>query len=223
MRFSPLLLLFAALTSCHSTSTPPTTAEPASPALLLFTGSSSIRMWYNLQQAFPGYKTENTGFGGSQFSDLLEERDEAIYRFLPDVLFIYEGDNDIALGKSVNEILADADSLIDDIRDRLPTTRIVLISAKPSPSRWHFKDSYTLLNDALLRMCRDNDKLFFADVWNPMLRENGRVRGDIFIGDSLHMNEEGYRIWQGILQKVLQEQCGVLPVNAASASGKMRP
>ena len=39
--------------------------------LILFTGSSSIRLWPNLPQSFPQFNVLNTGFGGSQMSDLL--------------------------------------------------------------------------------------------------------------------------------------------------------
>ena len=38
--------------------------------IILFTGSSSIRMWENLQQSFPDYKVLNRGFGGSTLADL---------------------------------------------------------------------------------------------------------------------------------------------------------
>lgn len=38
---------------------------------ILFTGSSSIAMWKDIQSYFPGYRVINRGFGGSEFSDLL--------------------------------------------------------------------------------------------------------------------------------------------------------
>jgi hypothetical protein len=38
---------------------------------LVFTGSSSIRLWEDLQDRFPDRQILNTGFGGSQASDLL--------------------------------------------------------------------------------------------------------------------------------------------------------
>ena len=43
----------------------------ASQATIVFTGSSSIRLWEDLQQRFPKHQVLNTGFGGSQAADLL--------------------------------------------------------------------------------------------------------------------------------------------------------
>lgn len=39
--------------------------------LVVFAGSSSIRMWKDVQSYFPEYNVINNGFGGSQFSDLI--------------------------------------------------------------------------------------------------------------------------------------------------------
>src|SRR5688572_3636157 len=50
--------------------------------IILFTGSSSIRMWQNLQESFPGYKVLNRGFGGSTLADL--------DRYLTDIVFPYQ-------------------------------------------------------------------------------------------------------------------------------------
>ena len=52
---------------------------------LLFTGSSSIRMWKTVGADFPEFRTINTGFGGSQFSDLLRLQDSVIFKYTPDV------------------------------------------------------------------------------------------------------------------------------------------
>ena len=37
---------------------------------IVFTGSSSVRMWEDLQERFPNKQILNTGFGGSQSVDL---------------------------------------------------------------------------------------------------------------------------------------------------------
>lgn len=36
----------------------------------------------------------------------------------------------------------------------------------------------------------------FVDVYHPMLDASGRPKSDIFKSDSLHMNRNGYVIWQ---------------------------
>ena len=79
--------------------------------LVVFTGSSSIRMWNDVQTYFPEYNVINNGFGGSHFSDLLHFYNEMIVKPLPEILFIYEGDNDLASNKKPRKILKEAKEL----------------------------------------------------------------------------------------------------------------
>ena len=44
----------------------------------------------------------------------------------------------------------------------------------------------------------------YADVWTPALDEDGVVLNHIFKEDSLHMNGEGYKIWQKSLEPYLE-------------------
>src|SRR5690554_5400513 len=76
--------------------------------LVLFTGSSSVRMWKDVAEYFPEFNVINNGFGGSHFSDLIYYYDELISKYEPDYLFIYEGDNDIASDKKPGKILKEA-------------------------------------------------------------------------------------------------------------------
>ncbi|MGB5653941.1 MAG: hypothetical protein WBM56_08910, partial [Robiginitalea sp.] len=78
---------------------------------VLFTGSSSIRMWEDLQERFPEQNILNTGFGGSQASDLLYYLEPLVLAYQPKKVFIYEGDNDLAEGKSVKQVLKVLDQI----------------------------------------------------------------------------------------------------------------
>ena len=50
---------------------------------ILFTGSSSIRMWKNPAKDFNNPKILNRGFGGSQIIDLIENFDQVILKYQP--------------------------------------------------------------------------------------------------------------------------------------------
>ncbi len=165
------------------------------PNSFVFTGSSSVRFWKNLQEEFPAIPIINTGFGGSQASDLLIHLDELVIRYSPEKIFIYEGDNDLNAGKEVSQIMKDIDLLVTRILQKLPETNIVLISTKPSPSRWQLETSYTVLNDLMRQYATTHDQVNFMNVWDMMLDKSGRPMTEIFISDSLHMNAKGYAIW----------------------------
>ena len=176
--------------------------------LLLFAGSSSIRKWTDVQDYFPGYNVINYGFGGSCYSDLLFFYDKLFTRYKPDVLFIYEGDNDIAAGTSPQVIVKEADTLIRKLRKDLPETKIVIISAKPSLARWHLKKQYLELNKKLKKLCAKYPDVSFADVWKIMLNDQGQPRPDIFLNDGLHMNRKGYDLWKKVLAKEVLQTTG---------------
>jgi lysophospholipase L1-like esterase len=44
----------------------------------------------------------------------------------------------------------------------------------------------------------------FVDVFTPMLDKEGKPRSELFIGDHLHMNKQGYDIWQQALDPYLK-------------------
>lgn len=171
--------------------------------LIVFTGSSSIKMWVNLADYFPEHRVINAGFGGSHTSDLLHYVDELIIDYKPHKVFIYEGDNDISSGKSIAQILVTMHDLVNTIKKALPNTEILLISAKPSISRWHLKDQYIHLNRHLEEYSQITDNVEYVDVWNIMLDENGNPKEHVFLEDKLHMNEAGYDLWTAVIGKYM--------------------
>ena len=166
---------------------------------IVFTGSSSVRVWKDLESIFPGHQIVNSGFGGSQASDLLAFSEELILRFNPNKVFIYEGDNDISASKKPKDIIHTIEEVIKKIRAQNNTVQIVLIAAKPSISRWHLKRNYKRLNRKFKKLSKKDNRIKFADVWKPMLH-NRHVMQDIFIEDGLHMNAKGYNIWRATIK-----------------------
>lgn len=179
---------------------------PPQEGAILFTGSSSITMWKDIADYFPDSKVINRGFGGSQFSDLLQYADRVIYPYKPSKIFIYEGDNDIAAGESTKEIFKEAKLLRERIEKKFPGVPVVFISAKPSIARAHLKNGYEALNKKLEKYAEKEENTMFADVYSAMLDENGEVFDHIFLEDNLHMNEEGYKIWQAVLAPYLDPE-----------------
>lgn len=172
---------------------------PQAQELSVFTGSSSIRFWSSLEGDCSAQQVVNTGFGGSHMSDLLYFLEETVIRFKPIKIYIYEGDNDIVANKDPAEIIETAKQVVAKIQKSLPHAKVYFISAKPSPSRWEYKESYESLNQIFREYCDTHNDLYYIDVWSEMLDQNGRPMADIFIDDELHMNESGYKIWKRVI------------------------
>lgn len=169
---------------------------------IVFTGSSSIRLWTNLQESFPDYQIVNSGFGGSETTDLQEFLNPLVLNYSPYKVFIYEGDNDLNNGKTSKEILKVTQEIISDILEKYPNTEIILISAKPSIARWKLKGKYKRFNKRLAKLSKNNSLTYFADVWTPMMDKN-KVNKDLFIEDDLHMNSKGYQLWYEVIKNYI--------------------
>jgi lysophospholipase L1-like esterase len=170
--------------------------DPPPDGCYLFIGSSSMRMWKSLEEDFKDYPVINRGFGGSHFSDAIYYFEDLILAYNPDKIVIYEGDNDIAGNKSPKTIMKDLIELLGMIRNNLDHPEIAIISAKPSPRRWDLKDKYEKLNARFEKLAGKNEDLTYIDVYTNMLNENGFPEPGLFLEDSLHMTEKGYRIWK---------------------------
>ncbi len=173
---------------------------------LVFAGSSSFRMWDEMKDEFSEYNVINSGFGGSHMSDLLYYTGQLILKHDPAKVFVYEGDNDLESGKTPNQIIITTKELINKIKNHLPKTKIYLLSAKPSPSRWYLKESYEKLNDRFEMLANKQEGVYYVDVWDLMLTDAGKPFPGIFLEDSLHMNRKGYDLWAKEILKYLIDE-----------------
>ncbi|NNC60887.1 MAG: G-D-S-L family lipolytic protein [Eudoraea sp.] len=169
---------------------------------VVFTGSSSIRLWVGLEEYFPGHQIINTGFGGSEAADLLEFINPLILDYNPAKVFLYEGDNDISYRRSPARVLRTTKKILHRIWTEFPNADIVLIAAKPSPDRWHLKRRYLRLNRKFQKYANKASRVAYANVWDVMIREE-EVDDSLFVEDGLHMNEKGYSLWYEVLKSHL--------------------
>ncbi|MGO8928620.1 MAG: SGNH/GDSL hydrolase family protein [Limisphaerales bacterium] len=172
---------------------------------VLFIGSSSIRFWTNLGQAFPGHKVLNRGFSGSQLSDSVAFVHRIVTPYRPKLVLLYAGDNDIASGKSPQRVLNDFKAFVSRIHAALPHTHIAYIAIKPCPAREKYLDHVKTANRLVQEYTASDNRLLFIDVFTPMLTKAGRPRADLCISDGLHPNAQGYELWASIIRPILDQ------------------
>ena len=170
------------------------------PGTTVVTGSSTIRMWRSLPEISGREVVLNTGFGGSKAADLERYLFPLVLKFDPKRVFIYEGDNDLWAGVAPEEILASLDRIVTRIQLAAPNTKIYLIGAKPSPSRWAKKDLYQSFNQQLEKYSQRKEGVSFIDTWATLTDSAGNARPELYIKDQLHLNEDGYILWNGIFK-----------------------
>jgi hypothetical protein len=169
---------------------------------VLFIGASSIRKWTTLSNDFPSITLINRGFGGSQIDDSTFFASRIIFPYHPPTIVLYGGDNDLAAGKSPAEVFSEYTNFVNVVHSRLPETRIIFISIKPSPSRWkRLKDKVIETNRQIAAI--KDDHLVFVDVYSHMLDAGGNPQKDLFLSDGLHPNEKAYAMWASLIRPYL--------------------
>jgi lysophospholipase L1-like esterase len=181
-------------------------AQPPAPGGIVFTGSSSIRLWSGLAEDFPGRNVLNRGFGGSAIADATRHVEQLVTRYSPHTVVLYAGDNDLAAGATPAQVHADFDAFVRAVRARLPAARILFVSIKPSPARAALLPAMRQAN-ALIRADIERGKnVGYVDVFTPMLDAQGRPRAELFLDDRLHMNRAGYALWVSIITPALDDR-----------------
>jgi para-nitrobenzyl esterase len=180
---------------------------------ILLAGSSSFRLWADVNSYFPNYPILNRGFGGSTLLDLIHFSKETIFQYQPKQIFIYCGENDFAASDTVTP-----DMVFDRFKTLFTLIRknvgsaipIEYVSMKPSVARWNLESKFVTANKLIQNYLAQQKNAHFVDVHSAMLDEQGQVFKDIFIGDNLHMNPKGYAIWQKIFTPYLVKNTSVV-------------
>lgn len=154
---------------------------------------------------FSGYTIVNRAFGGSTLLDVIHYEKEVVFPYKPKQIVIYCGENDIASSDTISGkiVFERFKTLYNDIRKVFPKVSIVYVSMKPSPSRWKMKERLINGNELISKFIKSQKNTVFVSVWEKMLDSNNNPIPTIFLEDRLHMNAQGYSIWQKILEPVL--------------------
>lgn len=167
---------------------------------VLFIGSSGIALWHTLAADFPEHKVINRGFGGSEIADSTYYADRIVIPYKPRLIVFRAGVNDIAAGKTPEQVAADFQAFVTKVRAKLPDVRIAFMALNPSILRWDNFAKETKTNDLIKAYIASDKNLDYIDVVGPMLGPDGKPRPEIFAEDRLHNNAEGYKLWTSLVR-----------------------
>jgi len=173
------------------------------PGGVVFTGSSSIRKW-KLETSFPTIHPINRGIGGSFTNDCIYYADRAITKYHPRLVVILVGENDLWSGKKVDLVEQDFVDLVGKIQSADKSTKVILLSQKPSPKRFRIWPELQEMNAWEKNFADDHDNVKYVDVSAEMLGPDGQPRAELY-QDGLHPSEKGYAMWNRILGPYLEK------------------
>lgn len=188
--------------------------------VIVFTGSSSIRLWKTLSSDFSPLPVLNRGFGGSTTPEVNYYLDRIVTKYHPSVVVLYSGENDLAFdGSYVDRAVKSVREFVSNVHEKLPLTRIIYISIKPSPARWKYRLAFDQCNEKIKSEFAHDHQFIFADVRERMMSADSLPLHTIYKSDSLHMNSKGYEIWTRILKPIVQNEYQAY-MKAAGKTGK---
>ena len=163
--------------------------------MVVFYGSSTIRLWKNLAEDFPKVNTLNLGFGGALISSLSQNFKRLFSFKSPKAIVLYLGGNDLSLGWSAQQIVNKIKTFISEIHQTYPTSNIINLSIKPSFERSQQMEKIIEINSLMKSFAESNPFLKQIDFFDSFMLD-GEVDPQYFLQDGLHLNSKGYKVLQ---------------------------
>jgi lysophospholipase L1-like esterase len=178
-------------------------AKPPPTGPVVFTGSSSIARWSDLAKAFPDQPVINRGFGGSTIPEVNHFLDRIVLNYRPRIVVLFCGGNDMAMGRTPEQVLADFQTFSKRIHEKLPETRIVYLSIHWPPGRLKQKENIDKANALIAAECGKHPWQTYVNIHDLMLGSDGAPNRDLY-ADPLHPNAKAYELWAEKLRPILR-------------------
>ena len=177
---------------------------------VVFFGSSSIRLWKDLEEMMAPLSVVNRGYGGATVRDILVNYDKIMSKYSPKAFVVF-CDNDICGNKgldlSVSGVLDHYRLLFNRLDQDYPGVPVYFLAWKYSELRASLRETQKLVNDVMKDYADHSDQVTFVDVNSVLLLPDGSVNGSLFESDNLHINRQGYLLWTSVLKPYLMEVC----------------
>ena len=187
--------------------------EKAAEKDILFIGSSSIRLWDNINEDMYPYSSVKRGYGGAHFYDLIHFSERLVKNHTPKAIIIFVA-NDITGSNGLTNLVGDLSpnevkrlfklnyKLIRSIHKFIP---IFLIETTPTLKRWKVWSEILKSNKKLESFCKKEPNLYYIGTRDKFIGVDGLPIKSLFLNDELHLNTDGYKLWSDIIKTKLIE------------------
>jgi hypothetical protein len=174
---------------------------------ILFTGSSSIRLWETISADMSPYQAIARGYGGARLSDFVyyTERIVSPHQCGAIVLFIANDITGDSKDISPDEVLSLYRTTVKQIRKSHRKTPVFWIEITPTPSRWENWDQTSRANQLIRNYTDKRKNLYYIPTSHKFLDDKSLPEESLFMPDLLHLNENGYRLWSECIRMELDK------------------
>ncbi|MBQ7624880.1 MAG: hypothetical protein IJS65_06380 [Clostridia bacterium] len=205
--------------------------EPPKKGMILFYGDSGFAVWKNTPGYGPNPDLEevitrkdgqraavNHGFGGSTAEEQLYYYHRAVKPWAPRVLVLQTFANDAASGYTPLEIFFLQNRLIDYARHDFPGINIYICNTLPRLSMKTQTQTRIVAtgeyNELVKDYCvRHEDTRLIDEMNAPMFYKDPShtgeieyIREDLYIEDRVHLNVEGYKLYEKFIREQLKDE-----------------
>ncbi len=179
---------------------------------LVFIGDSITQGWEGAgrrvwERSYKPRRTLNLGFNGDRTEHVLWRLQHGeLAGQTPKLVVVMIGTNNTGTREDpAEDTVAGIHAIVALLRERIPTTRILLLSVFPRGDLP--EDSLRRLNTEVNRRLptlADEDTIVSLDLARHFVDGNGRLLRRL-MPDGLHPNEEGYQAWAEAMEATLQK------------------
>lgn len=148
-------------------------------------------------------KIVNRGIAGDMTGGVLLRLDE-ITQYHPSKIFLMIGINDLSV-HSIEKILKNYESIVEEILAKTPTTQLYLQSILPVSNQIRNSGKsnadIVFLNEKIKQIA-ENRNITFIDLHAKFIDQEGNLMSDL-TQDGIHLDAEGYSIWKKELEKFI--------------------
>jgi lysophospholipase L1-like esterase len=167
---------------------------------ILFLGHSLIE-FFDWQKRFPGHTVRNLGVAGESVEGLLFRLDGIVKTYPEaDLVFIMTGINNIAMEDY--DFLDPYREIIAKLSAAYPRSKIFVHSLLPVLVDFISNESILSVNNSIKALAGEM-KVEFLDVHKFFIDKQGNPVKDYLLDDGVHLSDEGYNVWSGALEEII--------------------
>lgn len=189
-------------------------AEAGAKCELVFIGDSITQGWEGEGKQvwadnYAKYNAVNLGIGGDRTQHVLWRLDNGNLEGLaPKVAVVMIGTNNSnGEDNTVEQIAAGVRAIVQKLREKLPNTKILLVSVFPRGENPNPQRGKILQVNQIIHKLADGQNVIWVDFGHKFVSDEGLISREI-MPDYLHLSPKGYEIWAQSLERPLNRALG---------------
>lgn len=161
-----------------------------------------------LKEAFKGLVVVNQGVKGDLTQNTLWGISSGeIDGLTPELTILMIGTNNTTGAYKPEETAGGVRAILEEIKKRLPKSKILLLSVLPRAERGPHK-LYSTANmkvNEIIKNYADDQTVFYLDLTPGFLDQDGNQKTDLYARDLLHLRKAGYQVWMDLMEPMVKK------------------